>query len=173
MSRLITCIVTRKTDESLCPMHWNYIFLTQTTDMPLCSLYVYRQCQPIPQRTKFYANWHWQSSLLLIVIETHLLIAIPREADVLYIPIQLIWMDSCLREQIIRASVATILIKIPMHLQLFMLFNKYTSWHQYTPTLTSPTCVISRRLWKSIGFYLWPPSTCIWSLKLKFQSKLD
>ena len=27
--------------------------------------------------------------------------------------------------------------------------------------------------WKSIGFCLWPPSTCIWSLKLKFQSKLD
>ena len=26
---------------------------------------------------------------------------------------------------------------------------------------------------KSIGFCLWPPSTCIWSLKLKFQSKLD
>ena len=29
------------------------------------------------------------------------------------------------------------------------------------------------RRWKSIGFCLWPPSTCIWSLKLKFQSKLD
>ena len=28
-------------------------------------------------------------------------------------------------------------------------------------------------LWKSIGFCLWPPSTCIWNLKLKFQSKLD
>ena len=27
--------------------------------------------------------------------------------------------------------------------------------------------------WKWIGFCLWPPSTCIWSLKLKFQSKLD
>ena len=27
--------------------------------------------------------------------------------------------------------------------------------------------------WKSIGFWLWPPSTCIWNLKLKFQSKLD
>ena len=27
--------------------------------------------------------------------------------------------------------------------------------------------------WKSIGFCLWPPSICIWSLKLKFQSKLD
>ena len=27
--------------------------------------------------------------------------------------------------------------------------------------------------WKSIGFCLWPPSTCIWSLKLKFQSKPD
>ena len=27
--------------------------------------------------------------------------------------------------------------------------------------------------WKSIGFCLWPPSTCIWSLKLKFQNKLD
>ena len=27
--------------------------------------------------------------------------------------------------------------------------------------------------WKSIGFCLWPPSTCIWSLKLKFRSKLD
>ena len=27
--------------------------------------------------------------------------------------------------------------------------------------------------WKSISFCLWPPSTCIWSLKLKFQSKLD
>ena len=27
--------------------------------------------------------------------------------------------------------------------------------------------------WKSIGFCLWPPSTCIWNLKLKFQSKLD
>ena len=27
--------------------------------------------------------------------------------------------------------------------------------------------------WKSIGFCLWPPSTCIWSLKLKFQSKLE
>ena len=29
------------------------------------------------------------------------------------------------------------------------------------------------RHWKSIGFCLWPPSTRIWSLKLKFQSKLD
>ena len=29
------------------------------------------------------------------------------------------------------------------------------------------------RSWKSIGFCLWPPSTCIWNLKLKFQSKLD
>ena len=27
--------------------------------------------------------------------------------------------------------------------------------------------------WKSIGFCLYPPSTCIWNLKLKFQSKLD
>ena len=27
--------------------------------------------------------------------------------------------------------------------------------------------------WKSIGFCLWPSSTCIWNLKLKFQSKLD
>ena len=27
--------------------------------------------------------------------------------------------------------------------------------------------------WKSIGFCLWPPSTCIWNLKLKLQSKLD
>ena len=27
--------------------------------------------------------------------------------------------------------------------------------------------------WKSIGFCLCPPSTCIWNLKLKFQSKLD
>ena len=27
--------------------------------------------------------------------------------------------------------------------------------------------------WKSIGFCLWPPSTCIWNLKLKFQRKLD
>ena len=27
--------------------------------------------------------------------------------------------------------------------------------------------------WKSIGFCLWPPSTCIWNLKFKFQSKLD
>ena len=27
--------------------------------------------------------------------------------------------------------------------------------------------------WKSIGFCLWPPSTCIWNLKLKFQSKHD
>ena len=27
--------------------------------------------------------------------------------------------------------------------------------------------------WKSIGFWLWPSSTCIWNLKLKFQSKLD
>ena len=29
------------------------------------------------------------------------------------------------------------------------------------------------RRWKSIGFCLWPPWTCIWNLKLKFQSKLD
>ena len=29
------------------------------------------------------------------------------------------------------------------------------------------------RLWKSICFCPWPPSTCIWNLKLKFQSKLD
>ena len=28
------------------------------------------------------------------------------------------------------------------------------------------------RCWKSIGFCLWPPSTCIWNLKLKLQSKL-
>ena len=27
--------------------------------------------------------------------------------------------------------------------------------------------------WNSIGFCLWPPSTCAWNLKLKFQSKLD
>ena len=27
--------------------------------------------------------------------------------------------------------------------------------------------------WKSIGFCQWPPSTCIWNFKLKFQSKLD
>ena len=27
--------------------------------------------------------------------------------------------------------------------------------------------------WKSIGFCLWAPSTCIWNLKFKFQSKLD
>ena len=27
--------------------------------------------------------------------------------------------------------------------------------------------------WKSIGFCLWPPSICLWNLKLKFQSKLD
>ena len=27
--------------------------------------------------------------------------------------------------------------------------------------------------WKSIGSCLWPPSTCIWNLKLKFRSKLD
>ena len=27
--------------------------------------------------------------------------------------------------------------------------------------------------WKSIGYCLWPPSTCLWNLKLKFQSKLD
>ena len=27
--------------------------------------------------------------------------------------------------------------------------------------------------WKSIGFCLWPPSTCIWNLKLKCQRKLD
>ena len=29
------------------------------------------------------------------------------------------------------------------------------------------------RRWKSIGSCLWPPSTCIWNLKLKFQGKLD
>ena len=29
------------------------------------------------------------------------------------------------------------------------------------------------RRWKSIGFCLWPPSTCIWNLKLKFHRKLD
>ena len=29
------------------------------------------------------------------------------------------------------------------------------------------------RRWKSIDFCLWPPSTCIWNLKLKFQRKLD
>ena len=29
-----------------------------------------------------------------------------------------------------------------------------------------------RHCWKSIGFCLWPPSTCIWSLKSKSQSKL-
>ena len=29
------------------------------------------------------------------------------------------------------------------------------------------------RHWKSIVFCLWPPSTCIWNLKLKFQRKLD
>ena len=27
--------------------------------------------------------------------------------------------------------------------------------------------------WKSISFCVWPPSTCIWNLKLKFGSKLD
>ena len=27
--------------------------------------------------------------------------------------------------------------------------------------------------WKSIDSCLWPPSTCIWNLKFKFQSKLD
>ena len=29
------------------------------------------------------------------------------------------------------------------------------------------------RRWKSTGFCLWPLSICIWSLKLKFQRKLD
>ena len=29
------------------------------------------------------------------------------------------------------------------------------------------------RRWKSISSCLWPLSTCIWNLKLKFQSKLD
>ena len=29
------------------------------------------------------------------------------------------------------------------------------------------------RRWKSIGFCLWPPSTCIWNLKLKFQREHD
>ena len=29
------------------------------------------------------------------------------------------------------------------------------------------------RRWKSIGFCLWPPSTCMWNLKLKFHRKLD
>ena len=29
------------------------------------------------------------------------------------------------------------------------------------------------RRWKSIGFCLCPPSTCIWNLKLKYQRKLD
>ena len=29
------------------------------------------------------------------------------------------------------------------------------------------------RHWKSIGFCLSPPSTCIWNLKLKFERKLD
>ena len=29
------------------------------------------------------------------------------------------------------------------------------------------------RCWKSIGFCLWPQSTCIWNSELKFQSKLD
>ena len=29
------------------------------------------------------------------------------------------------------------------------------------------------RRWKSIGFCLWPTSTYIWNLKLKFQNKLD
>ena len=29
------------------------------------------------------------------------------------------------------------------------------------------------RHWKSIGYCIWPPSTCIWNLKLKFQRKLD
>ena len=29
------------------------------------------------------------------------------------------------------------------------------------------------RRWKSIGFCLWPQSTCIWNLKLKFQRKLE
>ena len=27
--------------------------------------------------------------------------------------------------------------------------------------------------WKSIGFCPWPPTTCIWNSKLKFQSKLE
>ena len=27
--------------------------------------------------------------------------------------------------------------------------------------------------WKSIGFCPWPPTTCIWNFKLKFQSKLE
>ena len=27
--------------------------------------------------------------------------------------------------------------------------------------------------WKSISFCVWPPSTCIWNMKLKFGSKLD
>ena len=54
--------------------------------------------------------------------------------------------------------------------------DRRTRWIQYTPP---PTSMATRRpfwkwpRWKSIGFCLWPPSTCIWSLKLKFQSKLD
>ena len=50
-----------------------------------------------------------------------------------------------------------------------------TRWIQYTPPPTLlggvPFCKWCH--WKSLGFCLWPPSTCIWNLKVKFQSKLD
>ena len=50
-----------------------------------------------------------------------------------------------------------------------------TRWIQYTPppTLLGGVPFWKWCRWKSIGFCLWPPSTCIWNLKVKFQSKLD
>ena len=56
--------------------------------------------------------------------------------------------------------------------------DRRMGWIQYTPLQLRWAEATRRpfwkwRHWKSIGFCLWPPSTCIWSLKLKFQSKLD
>ena len=50
---------------------------------------------------------------------------------------------------------------------------KVRVWKPKKPTMATRRPFWKWPRWKSIGFCLWPPSTCIWSLKLKFQSKLD
>ena len=51
--------------------------------------------------------------------------------------------------------------------------NKVRGWKPKKSNMAARRPVWKWRRWKSIGFCLWPPSTCIWNLKLKFQSKLD
>ena len=51
--------------------------------------------------------------------------------------------------------------------------SKVRVWKQKKSNMAARRPFWKWRHWKSIGFCLWWPSTCIWNLKLKFQTKLD